>query len=124
MMECYLHKSIPYTSVSAVVSLQRNFVMGEIRKVAKSHIVRTPQTKPPRRIGSGGEDEEGGSQGSQTRNATPKGATAMAEHAQRNMMIEGVQEAGWRVTDLGGKGGMVKPVKVREGGGGVRGGWW
>jgi len=35
MMECYLHKSIPYTSIQEMVKRQHDFVIGEIRKVAK-----------------------------------------------------------------------------------------
>ena len=40
--------------------------------------------------------------------STPK------NNAQRNLCIPGVVEAGWREGDLGGKGGGVKPVKVRS----------
>eukprot|EP00520_Triparma_pacifica_P015522 CAMPEP_0118641624 /NCGR_PEP_ID=MMETSP0785-20121206/5397_1 /TAXON_ID=91992 /ORGANISM="Bolidomonas pacifica, Strain CCMP 1866" /LENGTH=348 /DNA_ID=CAMNT_0006533113 /DNA_START=501 /DNA_END=1544 /DNA_ORIENTATION=- len=111
MMECYLHKSIPYTSTTAMVKKQHDFVMGEIIKRAKSHIVYEPD---PVFGGSSGVDGDkvGDGDKSTASGAGTRGGGGKNQNANRNIMIKGVREAGWTEADIGGKGGMAKPVKL------------
>lgn len=81
MMECFVHPSIDFTRVPQMVEAQKNFLLGRIRTVAKSHKV----VYPPLPRGWKPDLD---------------GVSRVAEAAARAYQVPGVSEAGWTMADL------------------------
>lgn len=80
MMECYVHPSIDFTNLPAILKTQRKFILDRVRVKAKSTIVYDPLP--------------------QNFNPNLEGVSRANEAAARAMAIPGILEAGWTMADL------------------------
>jgi histone acetyltransferase len=108
LMECYIHPTIDFTSVPAMVKAQRAFVLARIQELSNEHVVRDGLDRLSAEGSSGGSSTSaseaagaGAGVGSATR-AVPvpggPGGSLLATSVPSKVSIEeipGVLEAGW-----------------------------
>jgi len=84
MVECYIHPNVDYTRIPEMIQLQKEFILQQVKSQAKSDKVVYPAL--PKNWADNLE--------------LPPGISRANETAARAMLIPGVAEAGWTMSDL------------------------